>query len=170
MNSPLFSKTFSYSSRSISVLQRKTNCYHLKPPFSIKFFPTHWISIIISCSNLVPMVISTLLNISSNFFPNSIRILSICTRPIRSTQLYTSLVNIIRWYKIRIEKSTRKRLPFFFAKNIARYCLDHGAQVDSINKDGNTPLFIAAEKLATPCAKVRSSTSVQIWSNEFDLA
>jgi len=32
--------------------------------------------------------------------------------------------------------------------------LDNGAQVDSLNKDGNTPLFIAAEKLATQCAKV----------------
>lgn len=42
----------------------------------------------------------------------------------------------------------------FSVQNIARYCLDHGAQVDSVNKDGNTPLFCATERLANACAKV----------------
>jgi len=32
--------------------------------------------------------------------------------------------------------------------------LDHGASVDSLNKDGNTPLFCAAERHANACAKV----------------
>ncbi|CAF0870949.1 unnamed protein product [Rotaria sordida] len=38
--------------------------------------------------------------------------------------------------------------------NIARYCLDNGAYVDSLNKDGNTPLFCAAERFANSCAKL----------------
>jgi ankyrin repeat protein len=32
--------------------------------------------------------------------------------------------------------------------------LDHGAFVDSLNRDGNTPLFIAVEKGASACVKV----------------
>ncbi len=32
--------------------------------------------------------------------------------------------------------------------------MDHGAFVDSLNRDGNTPLFIAVEKGASACVKV----------------
>ena len=42
----------------------------------------------------------------------------------------------------------------FLLKYIARYCLDNGAYVDSLNKDGNTPLFSAAERFSSTCAKV----------------
>ncbi|CAF2762566.1 unnamed protein product [Rotaria sp. Silwood2] len=38
--------------------------------------------------------------------------------------------------------------------SIARYCLDNGAYVDSLNKDGNTPLFCAAERFSNSCAKL----------------
>ncbi|CAF1164045.1 unnamed protein product [Rotaria magnacalcarata] len=38
--------------------------------------------------------------------------------------------------------------------NIARYCLDNGAHVDSLNKDENTPLFCAAERFSSSCAKL----------------
>jgi len=34
--------------------------------------------------------------------------------------------------------------------------LDNGAHVDSLNKDGNTPLFCAAERFSTSCAKVKN--------------
>jgi hypothetical protein len=35
--------------------------------------------------------------------------------------------------------------------------LDNGAHVDSLNKDGNTPLFCAAERFSTSCAKVKKN-------------
>ncbi|CAF1414359.1 unnamed protein product [Adineta ricciae] len=38
--------------------------------------------------------------------------------------------------------------------NIARCCLDYGAEVNSLNKEGNTPLFCAAEKFSKSCAKL----------------
>ncbi|UJR35409.1 hypothetical protein I4U23_028166 [Adineta vaga] len=38
--------------------------------------------------------------------------------------------------------------------NIARCCLDAGADVNSLNKEGNTPLFCAAEKFSKSCAKL----------------
>ncbi|CAF0768923.1 unnamed protein product [Adineta steineri] len=38
--------------------------------------------------------------------------------------------------------------------NIARCCLDNGANVNSLNKDGNTPLFCAAERFSKSCAKL----------------
>jgi hypothetical protein len=44
---------------------------------------------------------------------------------------------------------------YLFLKNIARYCLDNGAHVDSLNRDGNTPLFCAAERFSSACGKVR---------------
>jgi hypothetical protein len=33
--------------------------------------------------------------------------------------------------------------------------LDNGAYVDSLNKDGNTPLFCAVEKVSSSCVKVK---------------
>jgi len=33
--------------------------------------------------------------------------------------------------------------------------LDNSAHVDSLNKDGNTPLFCAAERLSSSCGKVK---------------
>jgi len=33
--------------------------------------------------------------------------------------------------------------------------LDNGADVNSLNKEGNTPLFCAAEKFSKSCAKVK---------------
>jgi hypothetical protein len=37
--------------------------------------------------------------------------------------------------------------------------LDNGAHVDSLSKDGNTPLFCAAERFSTSCAKVKEEFS-----------
>ncbi|CAF1627636.1 unnamed protein product [Adineta ricciae] len=39
-------------------------------------------------------------------------------------------------------------------EDIARCCLDYGAEVNSLNKEGNTPLFCAAEKFSKSCAKL----------------
>jgi len=44
---------------------------------------------------------------------------------------------------------------YFILKDIARCCLDNGADVNSLNKEGNTPLFCAAEKFSKSCAKVK---------------
>jgi ankyrin repeat protein len=49
--------------------------------------------------------------------------------------------------------------------NIARFCLDNGAHVDSLNKDGNTPLFCAAERFSSSCAKVKNKNRI-FWVKE----
>jgi hypothetical protein len=64
------------------------------------------------------------------------------------------LVNIIIWFSLFFF-SIFDFIYLFIFKNIARYCLDNSAHVDSLNKDGNTPLFCAAERLSSSCGKVK---------------
>ena len=77
-------------------------------------------------------------------------------------QLYMLRVNIIIQLSLFVVlfKSSNCLLCFFF-KTIARYCLDNGAHVDSVNKEGNTPLFCAAERFSSTCAKVKIKVNVE---------